>query len=199
VQRLASVRNLAVGQKKEWGEILTGFEGRNRYVIMDEDGRELFYAVEESRSVVARIFLKAYRPFAIDIIDAAGDLLIRVERPFRFYFHRADVVDASGKILGSFERQFSIFQRLYSVISTRGTEVFNLLAPFLHPWTFKINEKGRDVGTIQKKWAGLLKEGFTDADTFGVSFPQDWDVQMKALALGGVFLVDFVHFENRGN
>ena len=199
MQRLASVHDLAIGQKKEWGEILTGFEGLNRYVVLDKNGNEIFYAIEEKRSVLARIFLKAYRPFAIDLVDLAGDLLIRVERPFRFYFQRADISDASGKHLGSFERQFSVFQRLYSVLSAKGKEVFNLKAPLLHPWTFEINQNGRKVGVIQKKWAGLLKEGFTDADTFRLSFPADWDVAMKALALGGVFLIDFVHFENRGN
>jgi len=44
-----------------------------------------------------------------------------------------------------------------------------------------------------------MKEGFTDADSFGVTFPADWDVELKALLLGAVFLIDFVHFENRGN
>lgn len=199
VERLSSVQELVVGQKKEWGEILTGFEGLNRYVVSDQSGTELFYAVEERRSVIARIFLKAYRPFAIDITDPSGDLLIRIERPFRFYFHQADILDASGRLLGSFERRFSVFKRLYSVVSANGKEVFDLVAPLLHPWTFKINQRGREVGMIQKKWGGLLKEGFTDADTFGVTVPQDWDVELKALALGGVFLIDFVHFENRGN
>ena len=56
VHRLASVADLAVAQKKEWGEILTGFEGQNRYVVLDQSGNELFYAVEEPRSVLARIF-----------------------------------------------------------------------------------------------------------------------------------------------
>lgn len=199
MERLTSVRELVVGQKKEWGEILTGFEGLNRYVVSDQSGKELFYAAEERRSVLARIFLKAYRPFAIDIMDRAGDLLIRIERPFKFYFHRADILDASGRLLGSFERQFSVLKRHYSVVSPGGREVFDLVAPLLHPWTFKINQKGREVGMIQKKWGGLGKEVFTDADTFGVSVPQDWDVELKALALGGVFLIDFVHFENRGN
>jgi len=50
---------------------------------------------------------------------------------------------------------------------------------------------------ILKKWTGLLKEGFTDADNFGVNFPSDWPVELKTLALGAVLLIDFVHFENK--
>ena len=52
---------------------------------------------------------------------------------------------------------------------------------------------------IQKKWSGLAKEAFTDADNFGVTFPPDWPVEKKTLALGAVFLIDFVHFEDKGN
>ena len=89
MKRLESVSGLAISQKKEWGEILSGFEGRNRYVVSDERGNELFYAVEESGSVLARLFLKAYRPFAIHVLDRSGTTLLRIERPFRFYFHTA--------------------------------------------------------------------------------------------------------------
>lgn len=45
------------------------------------------------------------------------------------------------------------------------------------------------VGKISKNWAGLLREGFTDADVFGISFPMDLDVKMKAVMLGACFLI----------
>jgi len=81
MKRLESVGGLAVSQQKEWGEILSGFEGRNKYVVSDDGGNELFYAVEETGSVVARIFLKAFRPFSIYVVDAGGETLLRIERP----------------------------------------------------------------------------------------------------------------------
>lgn len=199
MKRMESVSGLAVSQIKEWGEILSGFEGRNKYVVSDAGGNELFYAVEETGSVVARIFLKAYRPFSIYVVDAGGEILLRIERPFRFYFHTAKIFDGSGKLVGSLERKFSILQRIYSVLSPNGKQLFELLGSVFHPWTFKILEDGRERGMIQKKWTGLLKEGFTDADNFGVTFPSDWPVELKTLALGTVLLIDFFHFENKSN
>lgn len=199
MKRMESVGGLAVSQIKEWGEILSGFEGRNSYVVSDDRGNELFYAVEETGSVVARIFLKAYRPFSIYVVDAGGEILLRIERPFRFYFHTAKIFDGSGKLVGSLERKFSILQRIYSVLSPNGKQLFELLGSVFHPWTFKILEDGRERGMIQKKWTGLLKEGFTDADNFGVTFPSDWPVELKTLALGTVLLIDFFHFENKSN
>lgn len=51
------------------------------------------------------------------------------------------------------------------------------------------------VGKISKQWSGLAKEAFTDTDNFGVTFPLDLDVKMKATLLGAVFLiVSTVHY-----
>ena len=92
-----------------------------------------------------------------------------------------------------------MLRRIYSVFNTSGHEVFQLYGPLLHPWTFEIRNTGVEYGKITKKWSGLLTEGFTDADNFAVTFPADWAEPMKAVFLGAVFLIDFVHFENRGS
>lgn len=38
---------------------------------------------------------------------------------------------------------------------------------------------------------------FTNADTFGVTFPVDLDVKLKAALIGAVFLIDFMFFEQQ--
>lgn len=55
------------------------------------------------------------------------------------------------------------------------------------------------MGKISKKWSGLAREYFTDADNFGISFPMDLDVKMKAVMLGACFLIDFMFFEKSNN
>lgn len=50
------------------------------------------------------------------------------------------------------------------------------------------------VGRVTKQWSGLGKELFTDADNFGISFPLDLDVNVKATLLGAVFLLVSVTF-----
>lgn len=42
---------------------------------------------------------------------------------------------------------------------------------------------------ISKQWSGIAREAFTDADLFGISFPMDLDVKMKAVMLGACFLI----------
>lgn len=50
------------------------------------------------------------------------------------------------------------------------------------------NDNTTVVGKISKEWGGL-REFFTDADFFGISFPLDLDVRMKAVMLGAAFLI----------
>ena len=45
------------------------------------------------------------------------------------------------------------------------------------------------IGKISKQWSGLGKEIFSDTDNFGVSFPMDLDVKIKAVLMGAVFLI----------
>ena len=199
MDQLAGVSGLVVVQRKEWGEILSGFETKNKYVVLDQAGRQLFLAAEEGGSLLLRWFLKASRPFTIVVLSPHGQTVLRVQRPFRFYFHQADVVDAAGRRLGTIQRRFSLVRRIYSVLDDSGRELFELYGPILHPWTFEIRKDGREFGKITKKWSGLTLEAFTDADKFGVTFPAEWDAAVKAVFLGAVFLIDFVHFENQGD
>ena len=199
METLSSLNGLMIRQQKEWGEIITGFETKNKYVVSDMAGENLYMAAEEPGSVLLRWFLKALRPFTIAVLSKEGQILFKVRRPFRFYFHRAEIIDGNGNIIGSIERRFSILRRIYSVRDKAQREIFELFGPLLHPWTFEIRENGNECGKITKKWSGLLKEGFSDADNFGIMFPETQDVKRKMALLGAVFLIDFVHFENTGN
>ncbi|MCF7854533.1 MAG: scramblase [Candidatus Pacebacteria bacterium] len=199
MKTLESVDGLVISQKKEWGEILSGFETRNRYAVLDSRGNSLYSALEEGGSWLVRSFLKALRPFEIFVRTPDERLVIRIHRPFRFFFYEASVYDAEGRCLGTIKRKFSLLRRIYDVIEEGGEDGLQLFGPILHPWTFTIRQGESEYGTITKKWSGLLKEGFTDADNFGVTFPVDWSVERKALFLGAVFLIDFAHFENKNN
>ncbi len=195
MNRLSGVGTLAVSQKKEWGEILSGFETKNKYAVMDGMGQTLYLAAEDGGSFLLRTLLKGYRPFTVVVVDPQGQEVLRVKRPFRFIFQRAEIFDAQGELLGTVEKQFTLMRRVYTVSNAQGEEIFQLFGPILKPWTFQIRNGEVEYGKITKKWSGLMKEGFTDADNFGILFPEDWDVRLKALFMGIVFLIDFVHFE----
>lgn len=201
LDKLARTEALVVRQEKEWGEILTGFENRNQYKVLDDSGNSVFHVEEESGSlgaILTRVMLTALRPFTLHITARDGQGILTLKRPFRFYFHELQICGANGVLLGSIQKRFSLLRRIYSVFDRNGREIYQLFGPLLHPWTFRINQGGRERGKITKKWSGLLQESFTDADSFGIRFPQGIDGIKKAVLLGAVFLIDFVHFENTG-
>jgi uncharacterized protein YxjI len=193
---------LRVRQKKEWGEILTGFEGRNRYQVVGDDGQPVFYAGEVEGGlggVLLRLFLKNSRPFTMELKTPEGATVLRLRRPWRFWFSHLDVEDGEGRPLGSVQQRFAFFQRLYDVLGPSGELLATLRGPFFKPWTFNIEQNGQEVGRIQKRWSGLGREMFSDADNFGVTFEQVRDARLRSLVVAATFLIDFVHFENRGS
>lgn len=202
LQNLADANALIIRQLKEWGEILTGFETKNKYQVMDHLSNPLMEAQEEGGSamtVVTRLFLKALRPFTMHLFTSDGASLFKLIRPFRFYFHELEICNSTGAPVGKIKRRFAMLRRIYSVFDRSGNEIFELFGPLLHPWTFRIQKGGQELGKITKKWSGLAKESFTDADNFGIAFPKGIDLSQKAVLLGAVFLIDFVHFENSKN
>ena len=199
MQQLINHSQLMVKQQNERGEIITGFETKNKYAIFDSQGNQLYFAAERKGSWFARQFLKASRPFELAILDNAGHQVMNVSRPFRFFFPEVTVRDENNKVLGIVKKKFSIISKRYCLYDAAGKELFTLKGPLLKPWTFNIMKHDQEVGKITKKWSGLMKESFSDADNFGVIFPNNADVSVKAFILGVVFLIDFVHFENKGD
>jgi uncharacterized protein YxjI len=201
LQQLASANSLMVRQQKEWGEILTGFETRNKYEVADPWGNPVFQVEEESggfAAIMTRFLLTALRPFTMHLFSPDGKGLLLFKRPFRFFFHQLEICKANGSPLGTVKRRFSILRRRYSVMDRHGREIYQLFGPLLHPWTFLIKSGDQELGKIVKKWSGLVKEAVTDADNFGINFPHGIELGKKAVLLGAVFLIDFVHFENNG-
>jgi uncharacterized protein YxjI len=201
LENLAQADALIIRQQKEWGEILTGFETKNKYEVVDLFSNPLLEVQEEGGSAlttITRLFLKALRPFTMHLFSPQGAGLFKLARPFRFYFHELDVSQSNGAPLGKIKRRFALLRRIYSVVDRNDNEIFELFGPLLHPWTFQIKRDDKEVGKITKKWSGLVKESFTDADNFGITFPKGIDLSQKAVLLGAVFLIDFVHFENSG-
>ena len=52
MQQLSAAGSLTISQKKEWGEILTSFETKNKYAVLDESGNTLYLAAESDGSLL---------------------------------------------------------------------------------------------------------------------------------------------------
>ncbi len=188
-----------VRQVKEWAEILVNFETRNRFELLTETGETIGYAAEEGSgflTVMARNFLGKLRAAKVHIYDSTRNEVGVGQKEFRWYFHRMNVFEG-GRQIGAIQRRFAFFHRIYSVENAAGMEVLTIKSPFFRIWTFMLFDGEREIGRISKKWGGLLREAFTDADTFGVEFPSEkMGMELRKILLLATFLIDFAHFEN---
>lgn len=89
-----------------------------------------------------------------------------------------------------------MFKPCFKICNAAGDTVLRIEGPFC---TFSMcgdvefsvlsRDGSTKVGRITKQWSGLARELFTDADHFGISFPIDLDVNIKAVLLGACFLI----------
>jgi hypothetical protein len=187
-----------IHQIKEWGEILLGFESRNKFELKDEQGQVVGHAAEEAGGLGTKLLrnvLGRCRAATIHVYAPDGAESGRGQKPFRWYFHRMEIFDGEQKI-GAVQRKFSLLHRIFAIENRAGEEVMLVKSPLFRIWTFQLLFQDREVGAIRKKWGGLLKEMFTDADVFGVEVASHVPNDVRKLLLVTTFLVDFTCFEN---
>ena len=211
LQYLSMVDQLLVKQKVEVLEVITGFETANKYKVMNSLGQDVYKAKEDTGCCTRQCCGPA-RPFDMNITDNSGLEVIHLNRPLRCdnccfpcCLQEVEVSSPPGSVIGTVEQEWSILYPRFVIKDQSGTPVLKIEGP-LCPCScggdvdFKVvTMEGREVGMITKQWSGLLREAFTDADNFGISFPLDLDVKVKATLLGALFLIDFMYFEQTQN
>lgn len=218
LEYLAQIDQLLVKQQVELLEAFTGWETANKYKIKNSMGQQVYFAAEES-DMCTRQCCGPQRGFTIHITDNANQEVIRVTREFKcgagcpwcacvdMCAHEIQIEAPVGQVVGYVKQQQSCIEPRYSIMNAEHDEILNIKGPVCIcsgpccTWDQEFNVFSKDgqteVGKISKQWSGLVREYFTDADNFGVSFPMDLDVKMKAVMIGAVFLIDFMFFETQ--
>ncbi|KAI2649257.1 Phospholipid scramblase 1 [Labeo rohita] len=185
LEYLTQVDQLLIKQKVELIEALAGFESNNKYEIRNSMGQNVFYAVEEN-DCLTRQCCGPLRSFTIRVLDNFGQEIITLE-----------VQAPPGNTVGYVVQQWHPFFPKFTIENEHREAVLKLQGPFCGwsclPDILTMDEVG--IGKISKQWTGLLREAFTDSDNFGIQFPMDLDVRMKAVMIGACFLIDFMFFE----
>lgn len=220
LEYLTQVDQLLIKQQIELLEAFTGWETANKYKITNTQAQQVFFAAEES-DACSRQCCGPNRSFTIHITDNMGQEVIRVVRDFKCgagcpwcacigaLAHEVTIEAPPGQVVGYVRQGQSWCPPKYSIRDANQQEILRMEGPTCMitgpccPNDIDFNIFGQDgtteVGKISKQWSGMLREMFTDADNFGVSFPMDLDVKIKAVMIGAVFLIDFMYFEQNQN
>ena len=199
IAEFAGHRRLSVRQRRRWLELLLNWEQKNSYAVYDEEGNHTLQVKEEGSglwNLVKRLLLRTARPFDAVVYDnPIPKPMLKLHRPFRFFFHRLEVSAADGRAIGAIERRWSWLRRIYTITDERGQQVAELFGPILRPWTFEIRINDETMGLLQKRWSGFTSEMFTDADNFVLDVERVSDPKLRLLAFAATVLIDVCHFE----
>lgn len=211
LEYLSQIDQLLVHQQIELLEILTGFETNNKYEIKNSMGQRVYFAAEEN-DCCTRNCCGPGRPFTIKIIDNTGREVITLSRPCRCSsclcpccLQELEVQAPAGVTIGYVVQNWHPCLPKFSIQNERREDILKIIGPCVVcsccsdiEFEVKSNDEISTVGRITKQWTGFVKETFTDADNFGIQFPMDLSVKMKAVMLGACFLVDYMFFEQNG-
>ncbi|KAK4470636.1 hypothetical protein MN116_006171 [Schistosoma mekongi] len=218
LEYLTQIDQLFIKQMVDSIETFVSFEVKNRYTCLNNLGQCVYKCYEES-DLCSRIFCGPSRPFVLHILNNDNAEVIRAIRPFRCDCcafcscldccqEELEVQSPVGNTIGYVKRVFSGCDLDYHILDSNRNTVLQLRGPiccFCECWgsdiVFKITTADGDVeiGRITKVWTNIIQELFTDADNFGISFPMDLDVKIKAVLLAAVFLIDYKYFETKPN
>ncbi|XP_035190497.1 phospholipid scramblase 1-like isoform X4 [Oxyura jamaicensis] len=192
--------------------VFLGFESNNKYEIKNTLGQRVYFAVEDT-DCCTRNCCGPSRPFTIRIMDNLGREVITLQRPLRCSsccfpccLQEIEIQAPPGTPVGYVVQNWHPCLPKFTIQDERRMDVLKISGPCVvcsccEDVNFEVKtlDEISTIGKISKQWTGFLKEAFTDADNFGVAFPMDLDVKMKAVMIGACFLIDFMFFERIGD
>ena len=146
-----------------------------------------------------RLVVKKHQlPTAINIYENESQPpVVSIKRGFTFIRTKIRVFAGDGRSLGYFRSKLLSIGGGFYVFDHADQQVAEVKGNW-KGWDFKfLNQSGREVGTVTKKWAGLGKELFTSADNYIISLTDlsGANSDTVALLLAAGLAIDVVYKE----
>lgn len=200
---LLQSNQLIVVQKRELAELF-GFETRNKYEIYNESKQLVGYCAEQQKGLLGfflRQLLGHWRSFDLHFYDTNRKEVLYAKHPFRFIFQELHVFNSDHKLIGFAKQRFGILTKKFDVFNDNSQRIFLMRSGFFRFWTFPLKDvNGTERALIQKKWSGMLKEIFFDADNFVVTFKDPTLTQNERLLILALSVfTDLQYFERKAD
>ena len=190
---------IRIRQRRELAELF-GFETRNKYEIRSERDHVIGFCAEQNKGLLGfflRQTLGHWRSFEIHFFDDHRQLQVVARHPFRWFFQKLEVSTPSGRNLGCIVQRFGVFTKKFDVFNPAGELLFEMRSGLFSFWSFPIKRDNQVIARIAKRWSGILKETFLDADNFRIEFRSELKLEEKVLILVAGMFVDLQYFEKK--
>ncbi len=161
------------------------FKFANSYKVYDAQGEigRITQQLTTGQKMLRLILKKAMLPFKMEIIDLEGDVLVTLQRGWTFWMSKISITDGTGNLLGTIQQKFAILKPTFKIFDETATNIATISGDW-KGWNFTIvDSSGNHVGSITKKWNGILKEAFTTADKYVVDIEPAYAEDKKKMAI----------------
>lgn len=148
------------------------FKFHNVYKIYDPMGLQIGTVTQHVSGwhKFLRLFLKkAMFPFHLEVTDTNERVLASIHRGWTFWMSKITIKDGNDAVSGYIKQKFRFLKPRFQIFDATETQIAEINGDW-KAWNFSITDpNGIQVGSINKKWAGVAKEFFTSADKYYVS------------------------------
>lgn len=122
-----------------------------------------------------RLILKrAMLPFHLQVTDNNDRVLASIHRGWTFWMSKITINDANGQVVGYIKQKFRFLKPRFQIFDANQNQIAEINGDW-KAWNFSItDDKGVQIGNINKKWSGIAKEFFTSADKYHVSIASEY-------------------------
>jgi uncharacterized protein YxjI len=181
---------LVISQKAKLVELT------NEYKILDPEGAEIGAIREEGQSKAKKVLrlvsnLDQFMTHKLAVYDRDGTKVVELVRPRKIMKSSLQVSDGAGREVGRIVQQNVVGKKRFALEGAGGEALGMINAENWRAWDFAINDaQGNEVGRITKKWAGILREGFTTADNYILNVSGQVSPELRLLMLASAAGVD---------
>ncbi len=177
------------------------FKFESEYKVYNQTGEQIG-AIRQKLSAkqkLLRLFLsKAMLPFLMEIVDLNGNTIAIVKRGWTFFMSEIIIVNDNHDIIGLIKQKWSFLKPIFHIMDSQRNKIAEIKGDW-KAWNFIISQPdGSLIGTVNKKWAGAMKEVFTSADKYNVSIKEEYkETTDKIVIVSTAITIDMVLKESK--
>lgn len=127
----------------------------------------------------------------LSVYDSANTKVLQLTRPAKLMRSRMLVEDSHGRKVGTIVQQ-NVFGRIrFDLLGAGGDKLGQIRAENWRAWDFSIVDRNEtEIGRIDKKFVGVAKAVFTNADNYVVSVDPQLAGDLRLLVVAAAAAVD---------
>jgi len=171
-------------------------EMTNEYEITDEDGARVGTIWQEGQSKARKLLrlvtsVDQFLTHKLAVYDADGVKVLELVRPAKVFKSTVEVHDAADARVGKIIQENVVGKKRFRLAGASDEVLGSIDAENWRAWDFAIHDAaGNEVGRITKKWAGILREGFTTADRYLLHISGEVSGPLRTLMVASAAGVD---------